>query len=70
MTVYILLRFSRHRPIHDDGSDRAGTDDRTAAWRAGMDRALERQLGRRLAPGEPSPKPRMDGDTKRQPPLL
>ena len=28
--------------------------------------ALERQLGRRLAPGKPGPKPRMDGDTKRQ----
>jgi putative transposase len=24
--------------------------------------ALERQLGRRLAPGKPGPKPRMDGD--------
>jgi putative transposase len=32
--------------------------------------ALERQLGRRLAPGKPGPKPRMDGDTKRQLPLL
>ena len=32
--------------------------------------ALERQLGRRLARGKPGPKPRMDGDTKRQPPLL
>jgi putative transposase len=32
--------------------------------------ALERQLGRRLAPGKPGPKPRMDEDTKRQLPLL
>ena len=32
--------------------------------------ALERQLGRRLAPGKPGPKPRMDGNTKRQLPLL
>ena len=32
--------------------------------------ALERQLGRRLKPGKPGPKPRMDGDTKRQLPLL
>jgi len=32
--------------------------------------ALERQLGRRLAPGKPGPKPRMDRDTKRQLPLL
>lgn len=32
--------------------------------------ALERQLGRRLAPGKPGPKPRMDADTKRQLPLL
>ena len=31
--------------------------------------ALERRLGRRLAPGKPGPTPRMDGDTKRQPPL-
>ena len=31
---------------------------------------LERQLGRRLAPGKPGPKPRMDGGTKRQLPLL
>ena len=46
---------------HDDGSDRAGTHDRTAAWRAGMDRgALGRQLGQRLPPGKPGPKPRMD----------
>jgi putative transposase len=32
--------------------------------------ALERQLGRHLAPGKPGPKPRMDGATKRQLPLL
>ena len=32
--------------------------------------ALERQLGRRLAPGKPGPKPRMGGDTKRQLPLV
>ena len=32
--------------------------------------ALERQLGRRLAPSKPGPKPRMDGDTKRQSPLM
>ena len=32
--------------------------------------ALERRLGRRLAPGKPGPKPRMDVDTKRQLPLL
>jgi putative transposase len=32
--------------------------------------ALERQLGRRLAPGKPGPKPRTDGDTKRQPPPM
>lgn len=32
--------------------------------------ALERQLGRRLAPGKPGPKHRMDRDTKRQLPLL
>jgi putative transposase len=32
--------------------------------------ALERQLGRRLTPGKPGPKPRMDGDAKRQLPLL
>ena len=32
--------------------------------------ALERQLGRRLTPGKPGPKSRMDGDTKRQLPLL
>jgi putative transposase len=32
--------------------------------------ALERQLGRRLARGKPGPKPGVDGDTKRQLPLL
>ena len=32
--------------------------------------ALERRLGGRLARGKPGPKPRMDGDTKRQLPLL
>jgi putative transposase len=32
--------------------------------------ALERQLGRRLGPGKPDPKRRMDGDTKGQLPLL
>jgi hypothetical protein len=32
--------------------------------------ALARQLGRRLAPGKPGAKPRMDGDTKQQAPLL
>ena len=33
----------------DDGSDRAGTDDRTAAWRAGMDRGA--RAAARPAPG-------------------
>ena len=32
--------------------------------------ALERQLGRRLAPGKPGAKPRTDADTKRHLPLL
>jgi hypothetical protein len=32
--------------------------------------ALERRLGRPLAPGKPGPKPRVDGDTGREPPLL
>jgi putative transposase len=32
--------------------------------------ALERRLGRPLAPGKPGPKPRVDRDTKRQPGLL
>jgi putative transposase len=32
--------------------------------------ALERRLGRPLAPGKPGPKPRVDRDTKREPRLL
>src|SRR4029077_16424146 len=32
--------------------------------------ALERQLGRRLAPGKPGPKPRVDEDTTREPRLV
>jgi putative transposase len=32
--------------------------------------ALERRLGRPLAPGKPGPKPRVDGDTGREPLLL
>jgi putative transposase len=32
--------------------------------------ALERRLGRALAPGKPGPKPRVDEDTGREPPLL
>ena len=32
--------------------------------------ALERRLGRPLAPGKPGPKPRVDGDTRREPLLL
>jgi putative transposase len=32
--------------------------------------ALERRLGRRLASGKPAAKPRMDGNTKRQLPLM
>ena len=32
--------------------------------------ALERRLGRPLAPGKPGPKPRADGDTRQEPPLL
>jgi putative transposase len=31
---------------------------------------LERRLGRSLAPGKPGPKPRVDRDPERQPPLL
>ena len=54
----------------DDGSDeRAPTIGRPLGaphWIA----ALERQLGRRLAPGKPGPKPRKDEDTRRQLPPL
>jgi putative transposase len=32
--------------------------------------ALERRLGRRLAPGKPGPKPRVDRDTKQDPRVL
>jgi putative transposase len=31
---------------------------------------LERRLGRRLAPGKPGPKPRVEGDPEREPQLL
>jgi hypothetical protein len=54
----------------DDGSEERASTIGRPLGAPGWTAALERQLGRRLAPGKPGPKPRMDGDTKRQPPLL
>jgi putative transposase len=54
----------------DDGSDRADADDRTTAGSPEWVTALERRLGRPLAPGKPEPKPRVDREPERQPRLL
>jgi hypothetical protein len=67
----ILRRFSPHPPIPrrrlgSSGAPTIGRPLGAPQWIA----ALERQLGRHLAPGKPGPKPRMDGATKRQLPLL
>ena len=57
-------RFSRTGRSRDDGSDRAGTDDRTAAWRA-PEWITAIRAPARPSPGtrQTGPKPRVDGDT-------